>query len=290
MGKQALEGTRLNAFGMDPNDLIVIGLDSEDGPEHPLYDERVKLPLEESMVLNIMVHGVLEPVLVRKNGDEAEVVAGRRRVLHAREANKRLKKEGSEEIRVPVMVRKGDDASLMGVAISENEIRRDDNPSTKAAKLMRYIATGRTEQEAAVAFGVSLQTIKNWSRMADLDPKVLKAVDSGKIPASAAWNLSNLSREEQRAELDKLLEGGGAATVKKTTNAAKNAKKRNKGEDEAHAAPGKRLVTKVLKLNHKNKELNADFVKGVMWVLGDIGPRSVAGLSELIREAGGAAE
>jgi len=290
MGKQALEGTRLNAFGMDPNELVVIGFDTEDGPEHPLYDERVKLPLDESMVLNIAVHGVLEPVLVRKNGSAVEVVAGRRRVLHAREANKRLKKEGSEEIRVPAMVRKGDDGELMGVAIAENEIRRDDTPSVKAAKLQRYIRTGRSEQEAAIAFGVSLQTIKNWGRMADLDSKVLKAIDAGKIPASAAWNLSDLSREEQRAELDKLLEDGGKVTVKSTTKAAKNAKARNKGEAESHVAPGKRLVTKVLKLNHKSQVLNGDFLKGVMWVLGDIGPRSIAGLSDLIREAQGAKE
>ena len=285
--KQALEGTRLNAFGVDPEALIIIGYDTEDGTEHPLYDERVKLPLEESMVLNILVYGVFEPLLVRKNGHEVEVVDGRRRVLHAREANKRLKKEGSEEIRVPVMVRKGDDASLMGVQISANEIRRNDELVAKAIKAARYVSNGRSEQEAAVAFGMSGQTIKNWLKLVSLDPKLLKAVEGAKIHPSAAWGLANLTREEQRAALDELLAGGGKVTVKKTSKAASNAKARNKGEAEGQAAPGKRLVTKVLKLNHKAKELNADFVKGVMWVLGDIGPRSVAGLSELIREASG---
>jgi ParB family chromosome partitioning protein len=281
--RQALEGTRLNAFGMDPDDLVVIGYDTKDGPEHPLYDERVRMSLEESMVLNIMVHGVLEPVLVRKNGDTAEVIAGRRRVLHAREANKRLKKEGSEEVRVPVMVKKGQDSVLMGVAISENEIRRDDNPSTKAEKLLRYLATGRSEREASIAFGVSIQTIKNWGRMHDLDNKVIKAIDAGDIPASAGYALATLSREEQKEELDKLLSNGHA-----TVRAAKHSVKTKKsGAETEYEAPGKRLVTKVLKLNSKTPVLNQDFLKGVSWVLGNIGPTSIAGLSELIREAKG---
>jgi hypothetical protein len=68
------------------------------------------------------------------------------------------------------------------------------------------------------------------------------------------------------------------------------AKARKKGEEEGHEKPGIRLVNKVLKLNQKASVLNGDFLKGVAWVLGDIGPRSVAGLSDLIREAKGEKE
>ena len=288
---QALDAKRLNAFAMDPNNIVVIGHDTKDGPEHPLYDERIKMPLEESMILNIMAEGVHEAVLVRKNGDQAEVVAGRRRVLHAREANKRLKRAGSELLLVPVMVKRGTDGEMFGISISENEIRKDDVPSIKAEKLRKYLAFGHTEQDAAIRFGVSLQTIKNWGSMLDLDAKVLRAVDAGSIPASAAWKLSGLSRDEQKAELDKLLQNGHA-TVKSTQHAAKKAKARKKGheEDEGYEPPGKRLVTKVLKINKKMNALNGDFLKGVMWVLGDIGPKSIGGLSDLIREAQGGKE
>lgn len=31
---------------------------------HPLYDERIHLPISEAMVLNIMDRGVLEPIIV----------------------------------------------------------------------------------------------------------------------------------------------------------------------------------------------------------------------------------
>ena len=69
MSKQALEGQRLNAFGMDPDKLTIIGLDTDDGPEHPLYDERVRLPLDESFVKNVKVYGVIEDVIVCKDAD-----------------------------------------------------------------------------------------------------------------------------------------------------------------------------------------------------------------------------
>jgi ParB family chromosome partitioning protein len=95
---QAIAGRRLNAFAVDPDNLIIIGLDTDDGPEHPLYDERVKLPLDESTVLNIMAIGVKEPVLVRKTDGNPEVVDGRRRTMHAREANRRLRELGEKTL------------------------------------------------------------------------------------------------------------------------------------------------------------------------------------------------
>jgi hypothetical protein len=57
---------------------------------HPLYDERVHLPIDEGMVLNIMELGVLEPIIVWKDPETGLtcVVVGRQRVKHTLEANK----------------------------------------------------------------------------------------------------------------------------------------------------------------------------------------------------------
>ncbi|MBD3709295.1 hypothetical protein IE996_11560 [Klebsiella pneumoniae] len=51
---------------------------------HPLYDERVHLPIEEGMVLNIAELGVLEPIIVWKDPETGLtcVVVGRQRVKH----------------------------------------------------------------------------------------------------------------------------------------------------------------------------------------------------------------
>ncbi|WP_369707599.1 ParB N-terminal domain-containing protein [Klebsiella variicola] len=71
---------------------------------HPLYDERVHLPLNEAVILNIMELGVLEPIIVWKDPETGKtcVVAGRQRVKNAKEANARRKRAGLESWPVPV--------------------------------------------------------------------------------------------------------------------------------------------------------------------------------------------
>ena len=104
---------------------------------HPLYDERIHLPLDEAMVLNIMDQGVLEPIIVWKDPETGLscVVAGRRRVRHTLEANKRLVKEGKKPKLVPAVVKRGSAVRMAQAMISENEIRRADTPLARAKKM-----------------------------------------------------------------------------------------------------------------------------------------------------------
>lgn len=285
MAKQALEGTRLNAFGMDPNDLTIVGLDTDDGPSNPLWDKRIDLPVDEALVRNIMVYGVQEPVLVRKNGDVPEVIDGRQRVRAAREANKRLEKAGSDIVRIPVMVRTGNDGHVFGVMVSTNEHRQDDGPIEKANKLSRYLDLGRSEDEACIAFGVSRATIRTWLAILNLDTSVQRAIDTGKVSPSAAAQLGSLPREEQKAQLDQLVAAGAKGT-KAAAQRIMRAHRAPADENAATVAPAKRLVTKLLKANKKLEEpvMSAEFVRGVMWAFGDLSSARIAGLLDLERE------
>ena len=76
---------------------------------HPLYDERINLPIDEGMVLNIKELGVLEPITVWKDPENGLtcVVVGRQRVRHTMEANKLLLKEGKTSLLVPGVVKRG---------------------------------------------------------------------------------------------------------------------------------------------------------------------------------------
>lgn len=227
--KTALDAKRGNLFLVPPEDLTIIGLDTADGPEHPLYDERVLLPLDEPLVRNIMCHGVIEPVIIRKNGDDVvEVIDGRQRVRAARAACKRLEAEGKEPVLVPVVRRVGRDAEHYGVMISANEIRRDDTPLAKARKAGRYLAMGRTEEDAAEQFGVDIVTIKGWLRLLDLAPEVQEAVDLNKLSALAAKQFAGLPRAEQVAMLATMQAAGDptAAQVKAAVKARKVARER----------------------------------------------------------------
>jgi ParB family chromosome partitioning protein len=161
---------------------------------HDLYDPRQAAPLDEALVLNVMAFGVLEPVVVRlDDGGQATVVDGRRRVQAAREANKRLAAQGRDPIQVQCVRYRGSDAT--GAMIACNEMRLDDSPLARARKCERYLATGRSEEQAALAFGVGVPCVRSWLALLDAPKCVRDAVDAGKLSASAAKHMIGMSAE-----------------------------------------------------------------------------------------------
>lgn len=307
MSKQALDAKRLTAFAMDPNNLIIIGLDTKDDARHPLYDERIKLPLAETMVLNVAHNGVIEPVIVRKNGDRVEVVDGRQRVRAAREANKRLKKEGAALIEVPVVVRRGDDGGMLGVMISANENRVDDGVPVKLQKLQRFMALGKNEKDASIAFGVELQTIKGWLALLEAGPEVKQALASKTLSQSAAIRIAKLPREQQSEAVTAATANGPATVeeariaanrvaVKTRSERAEKADGDSDGENEKKTTktdkrgenrlllkpPSKREIHRLLK---SGVQLDPMVRYTIEWMMGLGGPERVMGLRTALEAA-----
>lgn len=255
MAKSAFAAKRRDAFVFNPNDLVLI-----EDEEHHLYDSRVKMPLDEALVKSIMYQGVIEPVVITKEGNCPVVVDGRQRVRAAREANAQLEKMGREPIGVTCVVRRGDESSLFGVAISANENRQDDTPLGRAEKCARYLDMGRTEEEAAIAFGVTPQSIKLWMRLLECSAPVKKAVERGDLAATAANQLADLPAAEQKEMLAKLLEdgkrNGKKVTARRVAQAAGKKSARMKSRREINK-----------KLEEKN--LPKDFRAALKWVLND---------------------
>ena len=286
MGRQVSKAPRKQYFLEDPDDLTIVGLDTKDGPEHPLYDKRIKFPVDANMAKNIAAIGIKQPIVVRKNGPYIEVVDGRQRVRAAREANIDLEVEGKEKVRVPCVYVKGTEADLFGILVSNNEHRRDDSPLGKAEKCKRYLAMGRTEEEAAIIFGVSKQTIKNWLSLFDLAPAVRKAVDAEQISASAASGLVKLEQAEQESKLKELLaesQKTGKRPTRRNTDNAAGAKS---------SAPSKRVLKKLLADEELAQELEdvlgSNAIVILSWVTGETSPTQIKGLTKLLRKAEGA--
>jgi ParB family chromosome partitioning protein len=226
-----------DAYMFDPDDLVLVT-----DEKSPLYDERVHLPVSESLVLN-MLHapdgvpqGVLEPVTVARNQEtgKIEVVVGRQRVKAAREANRRLKKKGLEPIRVPAMVRRTNSHGAMGILISENEHRQDDTPLGRAKKAQRYLDLGRDEAEIAVLFGISVTSVKNLLSLLDAPAAVRNAVEAGKITASEGYKLSKLEPEEAKSKVTELVENAPRAPGKKRRGNAGKAREIVNGQRNGH--------------------------------------------------------
>lgn len=250
------EVKRSDCLWFDPEDLVLVT-----DKDSPFYDPRVELSVNDELVANILydMQGVLEPVGICKDGTDPIVLYGRQRVKAARKANVKLLKKGLPPLRVPCIIKKGDEANLFGISISENEHRLDDSVIAKAKKLQRYYSFGGTKKGAAEIFGVSQVAIGNWEKILDLASEVIKAIEDGKISASAAAKLSDLPRAEQVEKLKGLLEKSAKPTGKATSTAA-------------GVKPKKARSLKQIKKVMEDDDLNipGEAYQALQWVLKEI--------------------
>jgi len=201
MGKTALDAHRAPApFWMNPDDLVVVT-----DPTHPLYDIRVTWKLREEMVQSIMEHGVLEPIEVRKNDKTVEVARGRRRVLHLREANRRIVAAGGAPLEVRCIVWQGSDIAAAARNAASN-ISEPETPLSRAHKAVHLMNMGRSDEAAAKDVGCSVAHLRaNLLPLLDLAPAVQQAIETGKMRSSAALVLKDKPHEEQVQRLEEAL-------------------------------------------------------------------------------------
>ncbi|MGL4257983.1 MAG: ParB/RepB/Spo0J family partition protein [Microbacterium sp.] len=266
---------RGNTFRVLPEDVTIVGLDTKDGPEHPLYDERIGLPIDESMVLSIMAHGVLQVVKVAVYDGVPYVVDGRQRVRAARIANERLKAGGEPLVSLRVEGENGrkiSDNRLLTAMVAMNEIRQTDDVLVKAGKAERMSARGMTTAEIATAFGVTPQCVRDWAKLAGLAPQVKRAVRDGRISAHAAANLSELSAEEQVRKLEEILASGAKPTAQNVRNRVQNTES---------PKPSGRIIRRLLEV--ENVDLPEGFLLALRWQRGEIPTTRIKGLSAALK-------
>jgi ParB family chromosome partitioning protein len=279
------DGKRFDGYYMAPEDVVIIGLDTKDGPEHFLWDERIKLPVPGSFVQNISKVGVIKAVTCTKlqvdGVDRAVVVDGRQRVRGARQANKILKEQGEPELRIKVIPQRGSEDALMGLSLSTNSFTQEDSMSTKARKAQRLIDRGMSVPEVADYIGVSAQTVSNWQKLLDLSAPVLKAVDEEKIAPSTALQLHKLDKSEQTEKLKELL----ASSNGKRPSGKKAARAAAKGTKPS-LAPGKRVARKVVNAHVEGVAdfVSEDFLHGIQWAIGDISDEEVDGMIKFLSD------
>lgn len=248
---------KTNLLYFDPQDLNLVT-----DKNHPLYDERVYLPLDDAMIQNLMTYGVLEPIVFLKDSEtgSVDVVAGRQRVKNAREANKRLIAEGRMPIQVPGYTRRGlDRRTAAALMATENAISQAETVMGRALKMQQLIGLGYTEQDLTVIFGCSMPTIQTSLSLLECAKPVQKAIDAGQINLSHAKALAKLKPQEQREKVQELIEAG-ASTAKPHERARKQAA--IVGGD-APRMRGKKDVKKALESG-----LSAGAAHALRWVLG----------------------
>jgi ParB-like chromosome segregation protein Spo0J len=190
----------------DPaKDVVIIGIDTPADPTHFGYDaESNQTPLLEASVLFTVTHGIIQPLLGRRDGEKVVIVAGRGRTRLLREANARRVADGLVPWLLPVRIVRGDDAQMRILKHGENSHRREQNPMARARHAYE-LSQLMPEAEAASTMGLGLPQFKAVMKFLDLAPEVQKGVQKGDLKPTAALELAALSEADQTAKLAEIM-------------------------------------------------------------------------------------
>jgi ParB family chromosome partitioning protein len=156
------------------------------------YQPRTRFAEKELAELadSIRSQGILQPLLVRRDQDGYELVAGERRLRAARLAHLE---------RVPVLVRDISDDEMLEISIVENIQRENLNPMEEADAYQRLIdAFALTQEEAARRVGKSRPAVANFLRLHQLPEPIKAAIRAGELSmghARALLGATNSARQ-----------------------------------------------------------------------------------------------
>lgn len=148
----------------------------------------------DELARSIAKTGILQPVLVTREGERYRILAGERRVRAARLA-------GLAE--VPVLVREGvQDRDHLLLALVEN-VQRRDLTALEEAEAYRHLREdfGLTQEGVAERVGKDRATVANALRLLKLPATVREALESGALTAGHARALLALSSAEDQEVL-----------------------------------------------------------------------------------------
>jgi ParB family chromosome partitioning protein len=147
----------------------------------------------DALTSSVRELGVLQPLLVRKDGDAYELIAGERRLRAAKRA-------GLQD--VPVIVREADDTASLEQALVENLHRQDLNALEEAAAYQQLVDEfSFTQAKIAKRVGKSRSAVANILRLLGLPTGVQKYVSDGRLSAGHARALLGLDDESEQLAL-----------------------------------------------------------------------------------------
>lgn len=133
----------------------------------------------QELAQSIEQNGLIQPLVVRKNGDAYELIAGERRFRALRDILGRKT--------APVLVMEAGDAKMRELALVEN-IQRADLNAMEVAEAYQALQkeSGLTHEKIAERVGVSRAQVTNTLRLLDLPEEVRRFVAEGQLPPGSA--------------------------------------------------------------------------------------------------------
>lgn len=146
---------------------------------------------------SIRARGVLQPVVVSREGDDYRLIAGERRVRASRMAGLRS---------IPAVVRELSPDETFEVALIENIQREDLDPIEEALAYARLIEShGYGQEELAQRVGKDRSTITNSLRLLQLDEGSQALIADGRLSPGHARALLAIPEDDGRVQLQEAI-------------------------------------------------------------------------------------
>ncbi|WP_407480935.1 ParB/RepB/Spo0J family partition protein [Elizabethkingia meningoseptica] len=150
------------------------------------FDEKALNDLAQS----IQALGIIQPITLRKDGDQFEIISGERRYRASKIAGLKT---------IPAYVRLVNDQELLEMALVENIQREDLDAIEIALTYQRLIdEIGLTQENLSSRVGKERSTITNSLRLLKLSPEIQGAIRSNEISAGHGRALLSLQDEAQQ--------------------------------------------------------------------------------------------
>ena len=186
-GLDALFGSA--AFDDEEAELLTLPISKvEPRSEQPrkYFDETA---LEE-LAASLKAYGMIQPIVVKKNGEYYEIIAGERRWRAAKMA-------GLKE--VPVVIKDFTDQQIVEISLIENIQRENLNPIEEAIAYKRLLTEFNLKQdEVAERVSKSRTAVTNSMRLLKLDERVQQMVIDDMISTGHARALLGIDDQEKQ--------------------------------------------------------------------------------------------
>ena len=198
----------------------------QDQPRKYFNEEALK-----ELAASISIHGVIQPIIVRKFNDKYEIVAGERRWRASKSLD--LKE-------IPAVVRTIDAQNAAKISLIENVQRENLNPIEEAYAYKKIMEDYELKQdELGEAVGKSRTYISNSIRLLNLDKRVVDYLYEGKLTTGHGKVLLGLEKEKQLEAAEKIISLGlnvrdTEDEVKKTKTKIKKSKTKGNSKVDAH--------------------------------------------------------
>ncbi len=193
----------------EPKEIDIGLIDRNPDQPRKIFDDDALKELSDS----IKVHGVIQPIIVKRVDDRFVIIAGERRWRASRLAGLKT---------IPCIIKDYTEQEISEIAIIENLQREDLNPIESAKAIKNLISQyDLTQDEVADKIGKSRPAVANTLRLLLLPDSIISLVESNKISAGHARALLSITDIKKQKEIALLIVEKGL-TVRDVENLIKN--------------------------------------------------------------------